>query len=137
MASKWVLGRQLLREKLNQIVPAARVELQKALTESGEALASRQRSLVPVKSGALRSSIRVEPFSRGGIGVLVKAGGPTTMKPVRSGQSAMYDYAMAQELGTQEMLAQPFFFPAYRQNKTKIKRRASLAVKKAIAEVTK
>lgn len=137
MPSKYILGRDLLRATLAKLPKVAATELQSSMTKSANQLADLQRSRVSVKSGTLRDSIRVEPFTRGGIGALVKAGGPTTTKPVRKGQKATYDYAMAQELGTQDMLAQPFFFPSYRQSKPKIKRAASLAVKKAVGEVTK
>ena len=132
-----ITGRQRLRAVLNKLPKTAKTELQKALTEGGEKIVARQRSLVPVKSGTLRESIRVEPFNRGGIGVLIKAGGPTTTKPVRQGQSATYDYAMGQELGTTEVLAQPYFFPGYRLEKTSVKRRASKAVRKAVSDATK
>lgn len=132
-----ILGRDLLRAVLKKIPKNAQVELQKAMTESGNKLAARQKQLVPVREGTLRDSIRVEPFSKGGIGALVKAGGPTTTKPVRNGQSATYDYAMAVELGVVHQLAQPFFFTAYRQTKPAIKRRATIAVKKAVADAVK
>jgi HK97 gp10 family phage protein len=137
MPSKYVLGREALRALLKKLPVAANAKLQESMTKSANDLAALQKSRVGVKSGTLRDSIRVEPFSRGGIGAIVKAGGPTTTKPVRNGRSEKYDYAMGQELGTQEMLAQPFFFPSYRQSKTKIKRNATTAVKKAIAEITK
>ncbi len=138
LKGKALLGRQRLRAVLKELPVAARQELQQAMNESGEKLADRQRSLVPVKEGTLRASIRVEPFNRGGIGVIVKAGGPTTMKPVRNTSKApLYDYAMAQELGTQDMLAQPFFFPAYRHTKSSVKRRATVAVKRAVAKAVK
>ena len=127
-----VTGLHRLRAVLAKLPKTARVELQNAMNESGRKLADRQRALVPVDKGVLRDSIRVEPFTKGGIGVLVKAGGPTTTKPVRVGQSESYDYAMAQELGTQEQLAQPFFYPAFRQTKPAIRRRATAAVKKAV-----
>ena len=137
MASSYLLGRERLRAVLVKLPVAAKANLQATMTAEANSLAELQRKYVPVKSGALRDSIRVEPFSKGGIGAIVKAGGPTTTKPVRKGQSATYDYAMAQELGTQEMLAQPFFFPAYRQSKTKIKRHASKAVRQAVEDAQK
>lgn len=132
-----VLGREKLRSVLKKLPQAVRTELQSSLTKSAEIVASAQRSLVPVKDGILRDSIRVEPFSRGGIGVLIKAGGPTTTKPVRVGQTATYDYAMGQELGTQEMVANPFFYPAYRMKKSGVKSRATRAVKKAVEKTAK
>lgn len=132
-----ITGRERLRAVLAKLPKTAKAELQKAMNEGGEKIVARQKSLVQVKSGTLRDSIRYEPFSRGGIGVVIRAGGPTTTKPVRQGQSATYDYAMGQELGTQEMLAQPFFYPGYRHTKTVVKRRASKAVRLAVEAAMK
>lgn len=136
MVSRTVLGREKLREVFRKLTKTARTELQQAMNEGGEKIIARQKALVPVKEGTLRDSIRYEPFDRGGIGVVIKAGGPATTKPVRKGQSATYDYAMAQELGTQEHLAQPFFFPGYRLGKTGVKRAASKAVRRAVEQAT-
>ena len=96
------------------------------------------RNRVPVgDTGALKQSIRVEPFSRGGIGALVLAGGPLTTKSVRAGVDVDYDYAMGIELGTQEMLASPFFFPTFRRSRAKINRRSAKAVKAAVEGIQK
>lgn len=132
-----VTGRQRLRKVLNKLPKTAKAELQQAMNEGGEKIVARQKSLVSVKSGTLRDSIHYVPFSKGGIGVVIRAGGAATTKPVRQGQSATYDYAMAQELGTQEMLAQPFFYTGYRYSKTAVKRRASKAVRKAVEAAKK
>lgn len=137
MANNRVLGVQLLRAKLAKLPKAVQEEVQVALTKSAEAIAAQQRSMVPVANGTLRDSIRVEPFTKGGIGALIHAGGPTTTKPVRAGQSATYDYALAQELGTQDQLAQPFFYPGFRRKKSAAKGRASRAVKKAVEKAMK
>jgi len=92
--------------------------------------------------GRLRDSIRVEK-GRGEMRVLVRAGGPTTTigggasgggvvarvrRAVFGGGS--YDYALAQEFGTQKMHAHPFFWSSYRARKDDI-RRALKATAKA------
>lgn len=134
----YIKGRDLVRKTLERLPKVLKTKLQAGITADANALADLMRARVPVKDGDLKASIRVEPRKQANlIGALIKAGGPTTTKPVRNGQSATYDYAMAQELGTQEMLANPFFFPSYRQKKSSIKRRASKAVREAVAEVTK
>lgn len=134
----YVLGRDLVRKTLEKLPKIARANLQTGMTESAEALANNMRARVPVKEGTLRDSIRVEPRKNPNlIGALIKAGGPTTTKPVRNGQSAVYDYSMAIELGTQEQLASPFFFPEYRRAKSNIKRRASKAVSAAVEAAKK
>lgn len=133
MVKRSVLGREKLRAVLRRLPANIKKEVQDGLTKSGQGINDLQRSYVSVDDGDLRDSIRTIPFSKGGIGIIIAAGGPTTTRPVRAGQSAPYDYAMAQELGTQKMLASPFFYPAYRQKKSGMKRKASLAVKKAVA----
>jgi HK97 gp10 family phage protein len=127
-----VTGRQLLRAQLATLPKTVRGKLQEQLTASAEALAEEMRARAPVDSGALKQSIRVEPFSRGGIGAVVLAGGPLTTKSVRNGVDVAYDYAVGIELGTQEMLASPFFYPTYRRAKAKINRRSAKAVKAAV-----
>lgn len=76
--------------------------------------------------GALRDSIRIEK-GRTEMRVLVRAGGPKT---TRGG----YDYAIAQEFGTEKMHAQPFFWSSYRARKTTIRRALKAAAKKAIED---
>jgi HK97 gp10 family phage protein len=132
-----VTGRQLLRKTLAKLPAAVKEDLQTSMTKSAEATAARMRAGVQNRSGATSASIRVEPFTRGGIGAIIKAGGPLTTKPVRNGQSAQYDYALAEELGTEGMLAQPFFYPAYRRQRRKIIANSSKAVRKAVDRVTK
>lgn len=134
MATK-VTGRALLRAKLAKLPKVVQANLQAEITKSAEDMANLMRSRAPVRSGALRDSIKVTNFSRGGIGAVITAGGAATTKPVRNGQSATYDYALANELGTQDMLAQPFFYPSYRQRRPKVRRGMTKAVKAAIEEV--
>lgn len=136
MAMK-VTGRQLLRATLARLPKQVKKDLQENLTASANELAGKMRLAAPVDEGDLRSSIRVKKFDRGGIGALVLAGGPLTTKPVRQGQSVRYDYSLAIELGTQELLAQPFFYPSYRRQRSKIRAKASKAVRSAVNKVTK
>lgn len=92
--------------------------------------------LVPVAGpgdpdpGILRDSIRMGPGRRE-TSVVVEAGGPTTTK---QGAGGSYDYANAQEFGTQDMPANPFFWPSYRVVKKTHKGRASRALGKALKE---
>lgn len=136
MATK-ITGRERLRAILKTIPEKAKVRLQADLTLAGRELNIEQRGLVPVDKGDLRASIKSIPFSRGGIGVVITAGGPATTREVRAGSGQNYDYAMAQELGTQDMLANPFFYPPYRHRRTKIKRGVAVAVRKALKDAIK
>jgi len=95
-------------------------------------LVADQKSFVPVDDGDLRDSIGRSPLSSGRIGQVVFAGGPTTTRPVRSGVSVTYDYALAQEFGRFGQHPNPFFYPAYRFKKRRFKSRITREVKKAI-----
>ena len=77
--------------------------------------------------------------------VLVRAGGALTTRSgagdqgfVREfaravrGKDANYDYALAQEFGTQHIPAQPFFWPTYRARKRRIRRAIKDSAKAAI-----
>jgi HK97 gp10 family phage protein len=78
----------------------------------------------------LHDSIRHYTSDTGG--QIVRAGGETTTKPVKAGQSGTYDYAVGQEFGTVDMPASPFFWPSYRLLKTKFNSRRRRAMNKAI-----
>lgn len=136
MAINRVLGRELLRKKLAALPNAVKSQVQTELNvAAGEVVAAQKALAAPnVDSGDLQMSIRFTPFSRGGIGVIFEAGGPLTTKEVRSGSGADYDYALANELGTQDMLAQPFFYPGFRRKRASIRRRASKGLRKAVAK---
>lgn len=115
-----------------------RIECLTGTAEQAEDMANTMRAVVPVDKGVLKASIRIEPGKFPGQ-VYIKAGGPTTTKQVRQGSgSATYDYALAQEFGTAEHGAQPFFWPSYRLKKKRarraIKSRVTRAIKKRSAE---
>ena len=135
MAINRVLGRELLKKKLMALPKAVKTEVQAELNIAAGEVVSAQKALAAgnVDSGNLQMSIRFTPFSRGGIGVIFEAGGPLTTKPVRDGVDVDYDYALANELGTQDMLAQPFFYPGFRSKRASIRRRASKGIRKAVA----
>ena len=93
------------KETLDAIIRATN----QALEEGAGMVGGEAKSMVPVKTGALRDSIRVEKsrFSDGGF--LVKAGG-----------SGAY-HANLVELGTKNMQARPFLRPALHKSEGKIK----------------
>lgn len=89
--------------------------------------------------GALRDSVRVEK-GRKEMVYLVRAGGDKTT--VGGGSrgffgrlffgSGEYDYSLGVEFGTQNMNAQPFFWPSYRARRTETRRAIKAAAKAAI-----
>lgn len=91
-----------------------------------------QRQAAPRDDGTLNSTIHYEDLSGLNIGVRVLAGGGATTRPVRNGQSATYDYALAAQFGRDGQVGTNFFFGPYRLRKRKFKSRITRAVKKAI-----
>jgi HK97 gp10 family phage protein len=120
---------------IKRVVAATLPAAYEAAVKAAEQIANNMRAAASVKSGKLRDSIRIElrpPF-----GVRILAGGPSTTKPVRKGQTATYDYALAQEFGTREERARPFFYPMWRLNKRAARSRINRAMKKAIEDAAK
>ncbi|MEQ8292766.1 MAG: HK97 gp10 family phage protein [Roseovarius sp.] len=150
--------------RMRAIPKAARDAVIPALERSAEEIADTARALVPVDDGDLEASIDWQhgpppPESR-----LAKStgGDPSLMVTVFAGNDEVF-WAPFVEFGTQAGIAgqrvtskgagnkqskkgrlsyrthpgtpaQPFFYPAYRLNKTRIERRIKRAVAKAIRE---
>jgi HK97 gp10 family phage protein len=129
-----LIGLEKLRRKLNRIPESVRRRAQADLMLAGRQINMAQRALAPSDDGDLRASIRSEPLTDGTIGVVIRAGGPTTTKPVRNGQSATYDYALGQEYGTQDMAPNAFFWPAYKAGKGKARRDVRAGVKRSLRQ---
>lgn len=143
----------MFRRKAAAVLAAA----QSAAKDSGEQVAASMRYLAPQNERKLVNSIRVEDAdsvrlsggkkgayaSRAGsqsfrettnqtagfIGVMVKAGDASTL--VKGDRNTMFQNAKLQEFGTQNMPANPFFFPAWRANRTRVKGNITRALRKA------
>jgi len=116
-------SRVRIAKKLARIRKEAPSEVRGSLQKSGIELAAMQRRLVPVDEGDTKESIRVMQLALPKIGVLVIAG------------SAKAFYARWVEFGTQKTPAQPFFWPAYRALRKKIKKRTRKAVKLSVQRI--
>ncbi|CCB65396.1 HK97-gp10 family putative phage morphogenesis protein [Hyphomicrobium sp. MC1] len=122
-----------LKKKIAAIPPSVRAAAVAALDKDADELVSSMRALSPVRSGKLRESIHKEPGSTE-LQVKVVAGGQLTTKEVREGSGKPYDYAKGVEWGTHEMAAEPYFFPAYRLLKKRLRSRVKRAITKAAKE---
>jgi len=110
---------QIFRQLLELFPKELKAPILEETFVQAEQLRSEMIFRVPVRKGlvtggTLRNSIRVEKGAKP-MRVLVRAGGDTT-------KVHGYDYANAQEFGTQKQPAQPFFWVSYRKRKTKIRR---------------
>ena len=135
MAELNASSRAKLKARMKRIPERVKRAAGKELERSANQLVAQMRFSVPVDDGTLRSTIRQFQIpTRGVIARKVVAGGDATTVPVRAGADASYDYAMAQEFGTEKMGANPFFFPVYRKQRTRIRARVSGAIRKALKE---
>lgn len=123
----------MFRRKAAAVAAAAKV----AASKGGEEIAAAARYLAPRDEQDLIRSIRVEDATTrktrkgevGFIGVVVKAGDASTV--VTNERGVRFQNAKLQENGTQKMPANPYFNPAYRANRTRVKAAITRAVRKA------
>lgn len=126
-----VQGVDSLIRRLNALPKKIRDEAKKATKKNADELANRIRASVPVDSGDLRASVRVEETE---MGHAVLAGGALTTKAARQGHGS-YDYSIGTEFGTVDTPAQPFFWTSYRKLKKRMRGRVRRAAAKAIKDV--
>jgi HK97 gp10 family phage protein len=92
------------------------------------------KSAAPKDTGAVAASVRVEGGRNSGERFYVKAGGPSTTRPVREGADASFDYATASEWGTVKEPARPWFFATWRAYRPSIRKGMESTIKKAVAQ---
>lgn len=144
------LSVEQFKQLMERIPKEVAVSLESAVTEGAEGMAQTMRSSVAQGIDGrheLLESIRVTPGSHP-LRKVVRAGGPLTTKKAGggflrrliSGRGKEYDYANAVEFGTQEMPAQPFFWPSYRLTKrpfrSRIARKVNAVMKKYVASTS-
>lgn len=161
--AKRILGREQLKRKLRALPKAATDELRKAMARSADEIVALARALVPVDQGDLRDSIgwvwgRKAPKGSLSLGT-VESGveGSNLVITVYAGNDEAF-YARWVEFGTAPHAvgsgsdlsskkgkqygqmhpgakASPFFFPAYRTLKKRIKNRHTRAVNKVSRQI--
>ena len=130
-----------INAQLNKTASLCAGPVEETLLTQASLVASEIKSVAPVDEsaetpGALKASVRVErgkPTAKKAFVVNVKAGGVLT----RKGGGKPYDYARAQEFGTQDQPAHPFFFPIWRARKKDARAAVRKAVQKAVSQVFK
>ncbi|MDP9561422.1 UNVERIFIED_ORG: HK97 gp10 family phage protein [Rhizobium nepotum] len=135
-----IIGIEKMMRRLERIPAEVRKRAQAELMLGGREINMLQRSLAPKDDLTLAGTIRSEPLPDPQIGVVILAGGEATTKPVREtekGNSPEYDYALAQEFGTEDMPPNPFFRPAIRVKKKQVRNRVRAAVRKALRTAAK
>lgn len=106
------------------------------LNAEADGLVNVMKAVVPVRTGALRDSIRKEP-GKVPTRIRIVAGGASTTRAYTT-RTFSYDYSRAVEFGTEKAPAEPFFFPSYRLKKrsmqSAMKRRITKRIKQYSAE---
>ena len=110
-----ILGLTELEEKLSNLDVKLSRALDEALEEIAEKIRDDAKSLVPVDTGALKKSIRIE--KKGKLQVSIVAGGGGVINP-RTGREV--DYAGFVEFGTSHMSPQPYMQPALEKNRDEL-----------------
>lgn len=98
----------------------------------GLAAAMQQAASAHQKTGATVQSVKAVPTSKPSRARVV-AGGDLTTKEVRQGSGVSYDYVRAEEFGTVNEHAIPFFFTTYRARRAGIKQRIAEGI---VADIT-
>lgn len=132
------------RDRLNRRLAALPKTVRRAMevqnAKNAADLVATMKGLAAVSkdSGTLQSTITHRDDSdRGGISQRISAGGSATTRPVRKGAKAFYDYANAVEYGTSDTQATPFFWPAWRLMRRRLRSRMTRATKKAVKDLFK
>jgi len=123
-----IIGLTELEDKLSNLEEKLGKALTEALEEIAEKIRDDAKGFVPVDTGALRKSIRVE--EKGSLEVSIIAGGGGVINP-RTGREV--DYAGYVEFGTSRASPQPYMQPALEKNRDEILR----VVKEKVLEVFK
>lgn len=146
-----VKGRERLRAKFRRMPEKVRAAVVGTLPLAADDLVAMQKRLAPHDKGNLRESIRKEAFENQDDAYRIKvvAGGTAaTRRVVREGSGKVIDEAVLIEFGTKKHKAggkfagaripdqppRPFFFPAYRALKRRIKSKIARAISKAVKE---
>lgn len=115
---------------LNLIPQSVRTAVNAEIHKQADGLSKTMKRVVERRTSQLAFSIEPEHQE---LRSFVRAGGDKTTR--ESGgffSTGAYDYAMANEYGTENMEARPFFWGSYRLKKPQIKREISKAVREAI-----
>ena len=154
MASR-IERREQMLAKLRALPAAVRSEIKQAMAQSADEIVAMQKRLVPVRTGALRDSIKQTWGNKPGLSSAgLAGGGPRAGDPdltvfITAGGEREGWYARFVEYGTSAheaggkfkgatipaVSARPFFWPSWRANKRRTKSRISRAITRAAKKV--
>lgn len=136
-----IKNKDRLAAKLKALPDKARQEIRKALEVSAKEMSDVAESFAPIDSGDLRRSIgytfgnyQADNANVRGVNAGSGVGDPDLTVTIHAGDAKAY-YAAFVEFGTVDTSAQPYFFPAWRLTKRRVKGRISRATTKAAKQV--
>lgn len=158
MADVDFVGMPQLLARLRELPDDVQIELRNNMVQTAERVVAMMKRLCPVRTGALRDSIGwtwgAPPrgaFSLGtvrgdqsALAISIFAGGTTATRRMQSRASGRRqsdqkrsgsfetDEARLIEFGTVHMAAQPFFYPAWRANRSRYKAGQVAALRRAV-----
>jgi HK97 gp10 family phage protein len=128
------------RTDMQTLAAKMKLDTHALILAQADELIANMKTVVPVKSGALRDSLRKKDITqkygnREVVSVLVIGGGPKTTRRTSTGH--VYDYAVATEFGTAKEAPEPFFYSSYRAYKSRATQEFQETVDDTIAENNK
>lgn len=115
--------------QISQLPFKLKRQLATAIAQEADRLATAIKAAAPVRTGALRDSVKVRR-TKHDLTLEVTAGGDSTTHGER-GPHGVGDYALFQEYGTRKTPAQPFFYPTARAMQADI----NANIQKAVSDV--
>lgn len=132
-----VLGLDRLRRKLTRTIPSSvRSRTREAMARSAREIVDMMEALAPHDTGTLKGSIGWTwgQAPSGSIVVAQSDGGDTDMRiTIYAGDQDAF-YARFIEFGTMNMRPHPFFYPSWRANRVRARRRINTAMRRAIRQ---
>lgn len=125
-----IRGKDKLFQKLKRSVPELEKELTSALEQNGNEMVAKARSFVPRDEGHLDRSIEWQYTQN----TIAGEGSRSPAIVVMAGdeKGGLADHARHVEFGTSDTMRQPFFYPAYRLLRRKMKGRLTRSMTKAM-----
>ncbi len=132
-----VLGRERLHAQINRMPEKIIAAVSDVMEAEAEALVRQMRSVVPVDDGELRASINWKwgGAPKGAVAIATFKGRDygRLFITIYAGKTANSFHGRFQEFGTSNMPANPFFYPTFRANRSRIRAAISRAVRKGAA----
>lgn len=136
---------RLVNRNLSRVAAAVEGDVKRTMLIQASLIAAEMKSIAPVshdkKPGELKNSIRVvegEATAKKAFVVKIEAGDASTIRHVENGKAGYaydYQYPRAVEFGTQDMPAEPFFWPIWRLRRHGARLAINRAAVKAVRKV--